>query len=393
MEQKVASLYARFFMTPVSIGIGGPLASLVIALTGYSRVMPWWVLCPVWGMMAVLLVFLCPVLLPLYVLWALQRSCRQRYALQLLAEETELLYATADALEEKARTAPQEEQEQDSTAATTVTTSDSITAAATTTTSTSTDTNAKAESTDHSDISNDVDDKGFGDGKQHLISSKVVFNETEEKIKLERNYERMGLHLARLHLWSEIKSHLGTILLSLCGYYAVAVAVFYGVTSASVVALNEYMAKAKENPVLQIATPEQIAYANNMTAIFTIGILVLMVAMLLCFTITTVSVLRLPAMGLRVLMVIIKNLPGFAMILALFYGVVMIMERYYAHFRVVAVEAMIRGTSYFDPSLTFIVLRLYVAQALVLTLVLMVLMSLNLLPQRFSAKRSAFAPQ
>ena len=128
-------------------------------------------------------------------------------------------------------------------------------------------------------------------------------------------------------------------------------------------------------------------------AIFTIGILVLMVAMLLCFTITTVSVLCMPAVGLRVLMVIIKNLPGFAMILALFYGVVMIMERYYAHFRVIAVEAMIRGTSYFDPSITFIVLRLYVAQALVLTLVLMVLMSLNLLPQRFSSKRSAFAPQ
>ncbi len=392
MEQKVASLYARFFMIPVSIGIGGPLASLVMALTGYSRVMPWWVLCPVWGMLAVLLVFLCPVLLPLYVLWALQRSCRQRYALQLLAEETEQLYATADALEEKARTAPQEDKDQDSAAAATVTTNESTSASAAATTTT-TDTKATAESTEQADSSNIVDDNGFGDGKQHLISSQVVFNEAEEKIKLERNYERMCLHLARLHLGAEIKSHLGTILLALCGYYAVAVAVFYGVTSASAVALNEYMAKAKENPVLQIATPEQIAYANNMTAIFTIGILVLMVAMLLCFTITTVSVLCMPAVGLRVLMVIIKNLPGFAMILALFYGVVMIMERYYAHFRVIAVEAMIRGTSYFDPSITFIVLRLYVAQALVLTLVLMVLMSLNLLPQRFSSKRSAFAPQ
>ena len=74
------------------------------------------------------------------------------------------------------------------------------------------------------------------------------------------------------------------------------------------------------------------------------------------------------------------------MLTALFYAIILIMERYYAHLRIIAVEAMIRGSEYFDPSVPFIVLRLYVGAVLFMTLALTLGMSLHVIPQNFRGK-------
>lgn len=78
---------------------------------------------------------------------------------------------------------------------------------------------------------------------------------------------------------------------------------------------------------------------------------------------------------------LLKNLPGIAMILALMYGVLMTVERYYAHYRVIAVEAMILGRTYFDPSIWFLLLRGYLVYAFLLSLVLVLIMGCGLLAQ------------
>lgn len=60
------ALHCLSLPEPVSVGIGGPLSALLAAMTGYHKRVSFWVLFPLWGMLAFVLVLLCPVLLPIF---------------------------------------------------------------------------------------------------------------------------------------------------------------------------------------------------------------------------------------------------------------------------------------------------------------------------------------
>lgn len=339
---------------PVSVGIGGPLSALLAAMIGYHKSVSFWVLFPLWGMLAVVLVLLCPVLLPIYLLFMMQRRvCR-------LPVVTDAASADSAFKAESSKADP-------STRADDMTTGSSEDAPAATGPQT-------------------VDDKGFGDGQEHLVSSEVIYDEAKVRDQELSAQARMDSFLRHHNLAQSIKSHIGLLLGVLLGYYLVWGVVYFWSSTAAYRAMQAYMEAARQNHVLQIATPEQLAYANHMTAIFTISGVVLVLALVVSFALTFLGILQYRKIAWQLVLLIGKNLPGLAMLTALFYAIILIMERYYAHLRIIAVEAMIRGSEYFDPSVPFIVLRLYVGAVLLMTLALTLGMSLHVIPQNFRGK-------
>lgn len=345
------ALHCLSLPEPVSVGIGGPLSALLAAMTGYHKRVSFWVLFPLWGMLAFVLVLLCPVLLPIFLLYMMQRRVRR---MPVVAN------ATPDPKDES-------------------------TAAETTETSTSSAdmTASSAEDVSVATEPKVVDDKDFGGGQEHLVSPEVIYDETKARDQELSAQACMDSFLRQLNLTQSIKSHIGLLLGVLLGYYLVWGAVYFWSSTAAYRAMQAYMEAARQNQVLQIATPEQLAYANHMTAIFTIAGVVLVLSLVVSFALTFLGILQYRRIAWQLVLLIGKNLPGLAMLTALFYAIILIMERYYAHLRIIAVEAMIRGTEYFDPSVPFIVLRLYVGAVLLMALALTVGMSLHVIPQNF----------
>lgn len=345
------ALHCSSLPDPVSVGIGGPLSALLAAISGYHKQVSFWVLFPLWGMLAFVLVILCPVLLPLYLLYMMQRRVRRM------------------PVEANATAEPKAE----SLKADTSTSSDDMTASSAKEASVATEPEA-------------VDNKDLGEGQEHLVSPEVIYDEAKVRDQELSAQACMDSFLRQLNLTQSIKSHIGLLLGVLLGYYLVWGVVYFWSSTAAYRAMQAYMEAARQNQVLQIATPEQLAYANHMTAIFTIVGVVLVLSLVVSFALTFLGILQYRRIAWQLVLLIGKNLPGLAMLTALFYAIILIMERYYAHLRIIAVEAMIRGSEYFDPSVPFIVLRLYVGAVLLMALALTVGMSLHVIPQNFRGK-------
>lgn len=175
-------------------------------------------------------------------------------------------------------------------------------------------------------------------------------------------------------------------------YYLIALGGSYILGAAMQSALDLYIAKAQASQALQIATPEQVQYSNSVMHYIALYLLALVLTIVVICATTIIALLTTPdTSGARVLeferivpaviTLLVKNLPGIAMILALMYGVLMTVERYYAHYRVIAVEAMVLGRTYFDPSIWFLLLRGYLVYAFLLSLVLVLIMGCGLLAQ------------
>ena len=175
-------------------------------------------------------------------------------------------------------------------------------------------------------------------------------------------------------------------------YYLIALGGSYILGAAMQSALDLYIAKAQASQALQIATPEQVQYSNSVMHYIALYLLAIVLTIVVICATTIIALLTTPdTSGARVLeferivpaviTLLVKNLPGIAMILALMYGVLMTVERYYAHYRVIAVEAMVLGRTYFDPSIWFLLLRGYLVYAFLLSLVLVLIMGCGLLAQ------------
>ena len=67
---------SSIFPSPITTGIGGPLAALFTGLTGYSKTLPWYLLCPIYCLISSPLILLLPIILPLYLLHVLSRHYR-----------------------------------------------------------------------------------------------------------------------------------------------------------------------------------------------------------------------------------------------------------------------------------------------------------------------------
>ena len=265
-----------------SIGVGGPLRCLLVGLTGYHRLFPWWGVSPLFCFILVPLTVLCPPLLPLWLLKLIK------------------------------------------------------------------------------------DYKGCG------------------------HYSCAKLYLERLDIGHRLSSVLGLIIASVICYYLVgALSVFWANHEINE-ALIRYINFARESKVLQIGSPAQIEYANSVILTIMICVMVIASTMILSFAITGVAILC-PhfhkinrAIFKNVAIVLIGNMPGIALLFAMWYCVAMVIERYYAHLRILALEALVLEQEYFDPSLAFMALRFYIIGAFIVAFALIILMSLRLLPLPFN---------
>lgn len=275
-----------------STGIGGPLLCLVSGLTGWHPKISWAILCPIWCVLCVPLTLLFPPLLPIFVLFALQRFWRKSAQLPLSAAA--------------------------------------------------------------------------------LSPVQLRF---------------AGLHLGSI-LCSRRRLLMGLVIL----YYLIAFAGGRILDGAMQAALELYIAQAQAHRALQIATPEQLNYSNAVVSYIAIYLVVMVLTIIAIFATTIVAclstkdnsalrVLTFESQPTAVFTLLLKNLPGLVMILALMYGVIMTVERYYAHLRVIAVDAMVLGNEYFDPSIWFLLLRVYLIYAFFISIVLVLLMGAGLLPK------------
>lgn len=144
-------------------------------------------------------------------------------------------------------------------------------------------------------------------------------------------------------------------------------------------AAAQYAQKASEHKVLQIATPEQLEFASSITWYASAAALIIVILMLILMALTLGrSIDR--SQGARLArQAVLYNLPGFMLNLALGWAGFLMIERFFAHFKMVAVEAMLTGADYFNPALPFLLLRSYAASVLFITLCLMLMMSLGMI--------------
>lgn len=143
----------------------------------------------------------------------------------------------------------------------------------------------------------------------------------------------------------------------------------YAVVKAAVYKIQEYFEiykeKALENKVLQLGTPEQLEYAQNTkqiiylgaAAVFIVMVLVITNTMIKCFqkdraTINTSSFKdAFAATGL--------NAVSYALLFVLSGFLFSVLEVYFARYKLMYLQGYILGTDAFDPSVIFLILRIY----------------------------------
>ncbi len=389
---------SMIFPSPITTGIGGPLAALFTGLSGYSKTLPWFYLCPVYCLVAAPLIMLFPIILPLYLLHVLAARYRLSYtkkgAFENVLNQGEQ-YASSSrgavgAGDDNARTVGG--------AGTARAAGGGGVASA-----------ARADSAELSD-----EDK---EAQRIAARSKKIEDESKNELEaLERDHEFVATALARYNTGAFISSHMKTLVLSLLTYYVVFFTTFVTAGFAISNAMMIYVNKAKTSHQLQIATAEQLDYANAVNNIITIAGIVIFVTIMLIFAVVFVSAIKgvtasaakseaqqaqaegraqaaeeIAAQGAAIekvgtlrtaLASLLKNLPGLAVLMCILYAIFVVVERYYAHMRITAVEAMVLGQPYFDPGLPFIAIRFYVIYAFCLAFASVILMSLHALPMQ-----------
>lgn len=389
---------SMYFPSPITTGIGGPLAGLFTGLSGYSQTLPWYYLCPIYCLIAAPLIVLFPIILPLYLLHVLSARYRLSHTKK---------GAFEDVLNHNSQHAASNS---DAAAAATA----SGEAAAATASGSNADASAVANgaASPGADVRLSDDEK---EAKRIAARSKHIEDESKHEIEsLARDHEFVATALARYNTAAFISAHMKTLALSLLSYYVVFFSTFVVAAFAISNAMMIYVEKAKTSHQLQIATAEQLAYANAVNSVLTIAGIVIFVTILMIFAVVFVSAIKdvtinaakseaqqaeaegrgnaaaqIAAQGEAIsklgtfstaVATVLKNLPGLALLMCILYAVFVIVERYYAHMRVTAIEAMVLGQPYFDPSLPFIVIRLYIIYAFCLAFASVILMALHALP-------------
>lgn len=65
-------------VSPVSVGVGGHFCALLNTISGIHNTIPFWALCPLWCLIFVPVCLFLPVILPIFLLYALQKGYQQR---------------------------------------------------------------------------------------------------------------------------------------------------------------------------------------------------------------------------------------------------------------------------------------------------------------------------
>lgn len=380
---------SSIFPSPITTGIGGPLAALFTGLTGYSKTLPWYLLCPIYCLIASPLILLLPIILPLYLLHVLSRHYRLTHTKK-GAFDTVLNKEGTSATKKSANIASNEAAAGKATGKT----------------------NGAAVGSDDVLLSDEMKEAVNVAERTQRIEDEVQSDEDAAK----RKHEYVATALSSYNTSAFIAAHMKLLSLSLLSYYTIFFAVFVTAGFAISNAMMIYVEKAKNSKQLQIATTEQLDYANAVNNILTISGIVIFLTLIVIFALIVVAAIKDSINNIAnksdeqctastvdgayvssisplktAFSVLFRNLPGFAVLMSILYAVFVVVERYYAHLRVIAVEAMVLGQSYFDPGMPFIALRLYIVYAFCVAFMFVILMSLNAVPLLHRSNKSAIA--
>ena len=385
---------SSIFPSPITTGIGGPLAALFTGLTGYSKTLPWYLLCPIYCLIASPLILLLPIILPLYLLHVLSRHYRLTHTKK-GAFDTVLNKEGTSATKESANIAANE----------------AVALKATRKTNGAASSGAAVGSDDVL-LSDEMKEAVNVAERTQRIEDEVQSDEDAAK----RKHEYVATALSSYNTSAFIAAHMKLLSLSLLSYYTIFFAVFVTAGFAISNAMMIYVEKAKNSKQLQIATTEQLDYANAVNNILTISGIVIFLTLIVIFALIVVAAIKDSINNIAnksgeqgtvstvdgadvssisplktAFSVLFRNLPGFAVLMSILYAVFVVVERYYAHLRVIAIEAMVLGQSYFDPGMPFIALRLYIVYAFCVAFMFVILMSLNAVPLLHRSNKSAIA--
>lgn len=347
---------------PINVGIGGPLSALGAGLSGFSKALPWWALCPLYGVLATPLILLLPVLLPLWLLKVLSKQERP------VGHYEQEVAAFKERFGHEIQKSAQTEKTQ---ARIQVVVDESV------------------EGISPEDVARAKDN-----------ASKLDRQLAQEQAQVQLSFSLVSHAMQGFKLGAFITRNKLLLALTTLAYYATLAVAF--VLSSNLInqAMERYIVQASKSQVLQIATAEQLAYSNSVVNILTWAGLVVVLLLLVSFALVLSKAVQEQVQSLAqeeisigsvrslVMSVILKNLPGLGVLCAILYAAFITIERYYSHFRMLAIEAMVLGQEYFDPSLVFMGLRCYALYAFMVSLAIVILMSLHLIP--LSHKAAAF---
>lgn len=126
-----------------------------------------------------------------------------------------------------------------------------------------------------------------------------------------------------------------------------------------------YISQAQNLSGLQIGTASQADYARSVTFLFSVCALVVLV-LISFLSLNAYSLINKDANPVKAsLKALLLNLPGFIALYAACVCVFIVVERSFAVFKLNAVRAMVLNQDYFDWSLVFIALRIYLLCAFI----------------------------
>lgn len=148
--------------------------------------------------------------------------------------------------------------------------------------------------------------------------------------------------------------------------------------------LEIYKEKALNNQVLQIATPEQIEYARNMSFLFGVSAIAVFVLTVILATFSFISILKHEDFQNTIgkvkmtLEAFVKNLHLYILIFILFYVLAMIIENSFAYYKIMYLEAVIlKKDGAFNPVNVYLFIRVYILYILYYVLNLLALRSVS----------------
>lgn len=468
-------------VSPVFVGLGGPFCSLLSTLSGIHSILPFWALCPLWGLILVPLTCIFPSILPIYLLFALQKGYQQRGIPNYYdPNDSQALSAAQSPQDINQNTLWQDRALDESIVPNSVNYSedaDSFRAHSEVSQQARTARNiednlddALNDSTGHhashlsdlhssnlsdinsSDLTDDhsleIRDSSYPQHQKyrandqisglHQNSTNSAHCASYNKSDIYSDYEQVNCDLAndqsydtdsktnsqslfeqqeqafaraaqaqdqseyidgylikpcsvrqnidnflRINIFSNLMQNKYLIAMAQFVYWIVLAFTVYGINLLSNLTAERYISSSMQRQVLYTTSQESIDYSNTLITIFTAGCFVVLIAMLFAFVMSLVAATDCLYPRKVAALVILKNLLGFFVIICLMYAVIMLTERTYAHYVLMAYQDIIMGNDYFNPAWLFMVLRIYIIHAFLSCFVLSMMMSLRILPGTF----------
>lgn len=382
-------------VSPVNVGLGGPFCSLLSTLSGIHKVLPFWALCPLWGLILVPLTCLFPSILPIYLLFALKKGYQQRGIPN--------YYDPYDSNALSAAQSPQDINQntlwQDHAFAPSKLHTSSVedTLQDKSNNSAKLDTQSKAHA--YNNTENQAEAQAYTLADEQTDAHRILKQQSQDFARASQAQDHSDYidgylvkpcsvrqnidNFIRINIFSNLMQNKYLIAMAQFIYWIVLAFTVYGINLLSNLTSERYISSSMQRQVLYTTSQESIDYTNTLITIFTAGGFVVLIAMLFAFVMSLVAAADCLYPKKVAALVILKNLPGFFVLSCLMYAAIMLTERTYAHYVLAAYKDIIMGNDYFNPAWLFMVLRIYIIHAFLSCFVLSMMMSLRILPGTF----------